>query len=154
MSNPNERNRTVTRFIHDGGEYLIHERSNRLSDGTWFKRRFIVRTRDNRHMGDTRGVKEARQTLNEINGNVRPFRVAALSDNRNSFGLTGVVLMDREGNAFEVAMSDPPDLGTDVTARMSGEMVIPSIHLMFEIPRKMPKAPKKVVDELYKPKTY
>lgn len=60
-----ERNRTVTRFAHDGEPYTIHERSNVLHNGETFTRRFICRA-DGGNVGnlpDGGGVREARKVL-------------------------------------------------------------------------------------------
>lgn len=57
-----ERNKTVARFNHDGKSYTIHERQNKLSDGSWCKRRFIC-DEEGRFKGEASNVREARQVL-------------------------------------------------------------------------------------------
>ena len=55
-----ETNRTVARFEHDGKRYTIHERTNVLSDGSTYRRRFIFDDSGS-WSGDARTVREARR---------------------------------------------------------------------------------------------
>jgi hypothetical protein len=94
------------------------------------------------------------------------FRVAAVSSNRNSFGLTGVVLIARDGSAVEVGHCQDPvtiNRGDFVefpvqekrVASFGGGLLRTAakgpggIRVTFEIPRDLPKAPKAVVAEVW-----
>lgn len=57
-----ETNRTVTRFEHHGKRYKIHERASSLSDGSRYKRRFIL-DEDGDHCGEANTIREARKVL-------------------------------------------------------------------------------------------
>lgn len=72
------------------------------------------------------------------------FRVAAVSSNTNSFGLRGYVLLARDGEAWEVAHSDYPrwSKGADLAFPVGS---FPGC----EIPRRLPKAPAKIVKEIF-----
>lgn len=90
----------------------------------------------------------------------KTFRVVAISSNTNSFGLTGVVLIARDGEGFEAATSQhvtPVAKGDSVTlpvicaaagaARYSWVSVD---HRTFEIPRRLPPCPPQVLAAIYK----
>lgn len=72
----------------------------------------------------------------------KTFRVLAKSENRNGFGLRGVVLVAPDGEAWEVAAGSlhKPDLGADVTTGPERFTEYP-----YEIPRQLPSAPRDVV---------
>jgi hypothetical protein len=83
------------------------------------------------------------------------FKIAAVSSNTNSFGLTGYILIARDGTAFEVARSR----GAWNTAWKNGDTKnIPLDEngnyawskLGVEIPRALPKAPKNVLKSIFK----
>ena len=59
-----ETNRTVARFEHNGKPYTIHERANMCSDGSTFRRRFILDDNGS-WSGEARTVREARQVLDD-----------------------------------------------------------------------------------------
>lgn len=72
------------------------------------------------------------------------FKVVSVSKNVNSFGLRGHVLVARNGEAWEVGANH-------LNSKKIGEVV--SLHGSFsdfEIPRRLPTAPKNVVDEVWK----
>lgn len=81
---------------------------------------------------------------------VKDFRVAAVSTNRNSFGLVGVVLIARDGTAFQVGASylTTPRRGETLTVPYDG----PALNfaaLGFEIPERLPSPPAKVITEAW-----
>lgn len=98
--------------------------------------------------------KEQDEPVGELYGRTRLYVVAAVSENTNAFGLEGVVLVRRNGEAWEVGRSRYAGLATlkkgDVVkvAQMHTEGAKPSFH-HCEIPRPLPAAPKAVVKELW-----
>lgn len=93
----------------------------------------------------------------------RQFIVASVSTNTNSFGLTGVVLVARNGEAFEAATNT-----TGPFALKAGDMValpivcdnnsimgpgryqwVSSTGRTFEIPRRLDDCPRQVVGQLF-----
>lgn len=87
------------------------------------------------------------------------FRVLAVSDNSNSFGLYGHVLVNRSGLGFEAARSRGPwhkDLtkGDDIVLVETVRDGVPTKQFNwadagFEIPRELPKCPPQVLKEVY-----
>jgi hypothetical protein len=81
-------------------------------------------------------------------GRVVRFRVVAVSSNRNSFGLHGVIMISETGVGMEVGTSAPPAVESDVYAtvnprcRDEGRYVF---NMAFEIPRLLPTPPEAVV---------
>ena len=81
------------------------------------------------------------------------FKVVSVSQNTNSFGLHGVVLVARNGRAFEIACSriNVPDRGATIKAELHEETHnlagIPGIS--YEIPRKLPAPSKDVIKALF-----
>ncbi len=77
------------------------------------------------------------------------FRVAAVSSNANSFGLTGIVLMARDGQAWEVGrvqfgQNTPWKTGMEIPVSVD-ENDRPLWHYMgVEIPRQLSTAPLKI----------
>jgi hypothetical protein len=75
------------------------------------------------------------------------FKVAAISDNTNSFGLHGVVLIARDGTAYQVGASK-------LNLPKQNEVLDIDINNFakhgFEIPEKLHTAPKYVVNEVWK----
>jgi hypothetical protein len=87
----------------------------------------------------------------DVNIESKQFKVAALSSNLNSFGLRNHVLIAEDGEAWQAAASH-----TNVRAK--GEIVravldrndVPDFsYLGFEIPSKLPNAPRNVVNEVW-----
>lgn len=79
------------------------------------------------------------------------FRVAAVSRNQNSFGLTGMILIAADGEAWQVGANH-------LNVRKKGStvpVVVVGVHgrdfasLGFEIPERLPEAPEKVVAEVW-----
>jgi len=93
----------------------------------------------------------------------KPFKVAAVSENANTFGLHGHVLIAEDGEAWEVAKCriSPPLTGWDkgdivqVPYTDNPTLVLrPLWHqLGCEIPRRLPDAPDSVVREVWHEKT-
>lgn len=69
------------------------------------------------------------------------FKVISISSNTNSFGLHGVVIVDKSGLAFEVAVSqiNLPKKGNYVTGTVTENGNLHSLPFTYEIPRKLPK---------------
>lgn len=92
------------------------------------------------------------------------MKVGAVSDNTNSFGLRGHVLVSRTGLAVEVGLSGIHSRGLDTYAWIpvqredlaSGEAFACAVArtLSGEIPRALPKAPAPVVGELWGDEAY
>lgn len=83
----------------------------------------------------------------------KQFKVASISKNTNSFGLNGVVLVAKDGEAWEVGAymgyNPPPFKQGDVlTLEKVGNHIASSQH-SFEIPRKLPLCPPNVVKEIW-----
>lgn len=84
----------------------------------------------------------------------KSFRVAAISSTTNSFGLTGHVLIARDGAAFEVGRSRGPwnpgwDKGTDVNIPVDEKGQPEWAKVSCEIPRALPVAPANIVKEIF-----
>ena len=78
------------------------------------------------------------------------FKVAAVSSNTSSFGLYQMFLVSRDGLVFTACKSDPPRQGEIISIPVAVDGVITSSAAFhFEIPHKLEKAPKPVVDELW-----
>lgn len=76
------------------------------------------------------------------------FKVAAVTENTNSFGLRGMVLISSDGTAYEVAanhlnVKNPGDV-------VSVPFPINWAKLGYELPRQLPKAPPEVIREVWK----
>lgn len=81
----------------------------------------------------------------------KQFIVASVSTNTNSFGLRGVILVARDGSAFEVGQAYPPDKGKLITVAVDGSgHVTSSAQFTFEIPRRLPLCPPKGIDMLFR----
>lgn len=87
-----------------------------------------------------------------------PFKVVSVSSNTNSFGLYGMILMDRNGITYEVAANS-------LRVKKRGDVLeVPGIttgsavsfhfsEMGFEIPTFKGKAPKAVIAEVWKIET-
>lgn len=118
--------------------------------------------------GDTMEIHETLAALAKLRTPIveqpvaKLFKVACVSKNQNSFGLTGIVLVAADGEAFEAAsytlgegfavnrgdcftlrVSNPHASGTDCYSWVS------TSGRTFEIPRAMTKAPADVIAELF-----
>ena len=83
----------------------------------------------------------------------KQFKVAAVSDNTNSFGLYGVVLVARDGQAFEVGKSGYGSTpvwpcGTVLTLEVQDGNINFAAH-GIEIPRQLPAAPPRHIKALW-----
>jgi hypothetical protein len=81
----------------------------------------------------------------------KSFKVASVSDNTNSFGLTGMILIAADGEAFEVGASymHVKKKGDVVQVPVIGKTGRNFASLGFEIPHKLPDAPAGVVEEVW-----
>lgn len=81
----------------------------------------------------------------------KPFRVASVSSNLNSFGLTGMILIALDGEAYEVGASylHVKKKGDVVRVPVVGKFGRNFGSLGFEIPRKLSDAPAGVVEEVW-----
>lgn len=81
----------------------------------------------------------------------KPFTVASVSENCNSFGLTGMILMARDGEAWEVGASSlyVKAKGDIVQVPIVGKAGRNFASLGFEIPTRLPDAPAGVVEEVW-----
>jgi hypothetical protein len=81
----------------------------------------------------------------------KAFKVASVSDNTNSFGLTGMILVTRDGEAWEVGASSlyVKKKGDVVQVPIVGKAGLNFASLGFEIPHKLPDAPPGVVEEVW-----
>ncbi len=80
----------------------------------------------------------------------KAFKVAAISSNRNGFGLRGVVILAKDGTAWEFGSSDYHLPTRFSTIRLPEDEDGSSFALLgWEIPEKLPKAPRKVVREVW-----
>ena len=83
----------------------------------------------------------------------REFLVASVSNNRNSFGLKGIILVCPTGEAWEVGMSHAPKKGQTIMLPTVGDKV--QFHLAgmqgltIEIPKRLTDAPESVLCELF-----
>ena len=80
----------------------------------------------------------------------KTFKVVSRSENANSFGLHGLVVVARDGEAWEIAANSIYDKqqGTSVYQNIDNPKN-PTFD-GYELPRKLPQCPKDVVAEIYK----
>ena len=81
----------------------------------------------------------------------KPFKVAAVSSNRNSFGLTGLVLIAQDGEAWQVGASQHHIKTKDdiVQVPVVGKQDRNFAALGFEIPERLPRPPAEAVAEVW-----
>ena len=81
---------------------------------------------------------------------IKRFKVAAVSSNANSFGLKGVVVIAKNGEAFEVGANtlSMPKEGQVLGVPVEGGS-LNWARLGFEIPRELERAPRKVVKQVW-----
>ncbi len=84
----------------------------------------------------------------------KEFKVVAISNNTNDFGLRGIILLARDGEAYQVGRSDHnglPRLNKNDVVKVpvdaSGGLTWAAEG--FEIPHAMTKAPPEVIKELW-----
>jgi hypothetical protein len=87
---------------------------------------------------------------------VKQFKCVALSENRDSFGLRGAILLARDGEAWEVGVHD---LDAPQVGKVYG-VLTPAAHVArdpywylfgWEIPRRLPNAPARLVATAWPP---
>jgi hypothetical protein len=81
------------------------------------------------------------------------FKVVNVSNNTNSFGLYGVVILAKSGKAFEIGVGSlyKPKAGQMLNATLTESGNLDNIEgISYEIPRMLEDAPQYVVDEVYK----
>lgn len=81
----------------------------------------------------------------------KTFKVASVSENTNSFGLTGMILMARDGEAYEVGASSlyVKAKGDIVQVPIVGKAGRNFASLGFEISTRLTDAPPGVVEEVW-----
>lgn len=81
---------------------------------------------------------------------VKEFKVVTVSKNTNSFGLYGVIVMARDGEAWELGKSyfNLPKKSATVLVPVQPFGLDWNV-LGFEIPRKLMRAPKRVAKQVW-----
>ena len=81
----------------------------------------------------------------------KQFRVVAVSNNRNSFGLSGLILIAQDGEAWEVGASQlcRKAAGDEVLIPVVGSRGRDFAALGYEIPCRLPKALPAVIAEVW-----
>lgn len=80
---------------------------------------------------------------------VKRYAVVAVSDNRNAFGLKGVVMVALDGEAWEGAKSSPPAVGEILEIPVNrGYTELGQAG--YELPRRLEDAPHEIVSEAWK----
>jgi len=95
-------------------------------------------------------LAEANEQVGELHGRTRLYRVASVSESTNSFGLEGIILVRRNGEAWEVGRSR---YGSGQKLAKGDIVKVAQMHLKgakpsfqnVEIPRKLTDAPPDVV---------
>ena len=82
----------------------------------------------------------------------KQFAVIGVSSNRNSFGLKGFIAIAKDGTAFEAAANDlnVPEDKTVIEVPLDTFGRVDYARRGWEIPRDLPKPPKKVIAEAFK----
>jgi len=155
--------------VINGIELYRREKSSACPKGAWNTRHFhtcwssalggpacwVVWETGKQTVGGFNRVSDAQIRMAVLESQWKPepleLAVAAVSSNTNSFGLAGVILIARDGRAWEVGHCQHPE------AWVKGQSVFVSLDLkgepMFvgcEIPRQLPNAPQPVVDLIWK----
>ena len=81
----------------------------------------------------------------------KKFKVASVSDNANSFGLRGHVLIAEDGEAWEVGITGQfaQKKGDVVRINLDRNDELDWAFFGAELPRKLPNAPRNVVNEVW-----
>ncbi len=81
----------------------------------------------------------------------KDFKVVSVSENHNSFGLYGVVLLAKDGTAYEVAMGSlyKPAKGDTLACRVINDRLDTILGKSYELPRRLDDAPKEVIDLIW-----
>lgn len=79
------------------------------------------------------------------------FKIVAVSQNRNAFGLHGVVLMAEDGTAYEAAhgQNGLPQKGDVISIQFTDDKQLDWGGAGFEIPKELPAPPQEVIDEVW-----
>jgi hypothetical protein len=77
------------------------------------------------------------------------FKVAAVSENTNSFGLRQIIVVSREGESYAIHRHAPPEKGSVLHLPVAGGMVASTSGYRFAMPRKLSKAPQSVIYDLW-----
>ena len=83
----------------------------------------------------------------------KPFKVVAVSGNANSFGLKGIIMVAKDGMAFEAAKYlgiDPLKIGDLVIVPVNDAGKPNFAYAGFEIPRELTNVPAEVLAEIWK----
>ncbi len=128
--------------------------------------RFIVVTKhDNgttRFQVDTTDEKQAKQAVMSAEGCpecaiekvlvTRPMKVVTVSQNTNSFGLYGHILMAKDGTAYQIAASmySKQEKGTVLNAEFVNWRLDKIPGVSYEIPQKLMQAPADVIADVWK----
>lgn len=107
---------------------------------------------------DEQGVKEGEHCIvfpEIVAGATDTFKVAAVTNNRNSFGLRGAVLLTRKGVAYQVGFNDHDPLAVGQVVKVKRKDFGDGIAHDWrpwgvEIPERLPDAPPGVVQEVWK----
>lgn len=78
----------------------------------------------------------------------KQFKVVSKSKNRNSFGLQGHVLMARDGEAWECAVSqiNEKQIGDLIDLPYDTQPIFANLVWSAELPRRLQKPPQNVID--------
>jgi hypothetical protein len=84
----------------------------------------------------------------------KQFAVIGVTSNRNSFGLKGFVAIAKDGTAFEAAANDLnlPKLNEFIDVPLDDSGRVNYSKRGWEIPRDLPKPPKKLIRDVFKKK--
>lgn len=83
---------------------------------------------------------------------ITEFKVFGVSKNTNSFGLTGMYLVDRKGTTFEVGVSSLYIRRVDDIVRipLTNGMIEVTSGFFFEIPERKPDCPAAILKKIWK----
>lgn len=109
------------------------------------------------HFTSPGAIAEAKEIVSKLQpkpvGNfISQFKVISVSSNTNAFGLTGVIMADKTGLAFQVGMNylSKPEQGDLLNVTLNQNLEIQSIAgKSFEIPHKLPSVPAHALKELF-----
>jgi hypothetical protein len=84
----------------------------------------------------------------------RVFKVVTISDNTNNFGLNGVILMDRNGEVWQIAVYQPETyhgmkIGETVSVPFGNDDELAWELVGGEIPQRLTDAPPALVKEVW-----
>jgi hypothetical protein len=87
---------------------------------------------------------------------IKLFKVVTISKNTNSFGLYGVIIMAKDGQAYQIAVSHlyKPEKGDVLSAYVSENTgkLLRIISINHELQEELPTAPMDVVKEVWSEK--